>query len=96
MWILDSWESHHVCPYIKCISDIKGIDPVYIHLPNGTRITANFYGTIILDPFFHLHNVFYILEFRFSLISISKYAILCYFILTRFLLHSGCVYQADD
>lgn len=72
MWILDSGASHHVCSYIKCFSDIKVIDFVYIHLPNGTRIDANFYGTIILDPSFHLHNIYFIHEFRFSLISISK------------------------
>lgn len=72
MWIIDSGASDHVFPYIKCFSDIRFIDPIQIQLPNRINIVANFSGTIILDSSLILYDVFFITEFKFSLISIAK------------------------
>lgn len=72
IWILDSRTSNHVCPHIKYFYDIKIISLIYIHFPNGLTIVAHFYGIVHLGPYLHLYDVFYIPQFNFSLISISK------------------------
>ena len=48
------------------------IDPVVIHLPNRTTISAHHSGTVELSPCFILHNVLYVSFFHFNLISISQ------------------------
>lgn len=73
MWTLGSEASYHICPHIKCLSDIKIIHPINIYTPNGNTIISNFSCTIILDHHLHLHNVLYIPQFRFSLYLFSNY-----------------------
>jgi len=66
-WIIDSGVTDHVASSLHWFKTHSKIDPVVIHLPNGTTVTA------------HLHNVLYVSFFHFNLIFISKLvSTLCY------------------
>lgn len=56
MWILDSRTYDYVFHFTRYFSDIKIIEPINIYLPNMNNLISNLSGTIILDPYLHLHN----------------------------------------
>lgn len=71
---LDSWlNGNRPCMLrIKYFSNIKIINIIHIHFPNGKTLTTYFSGTIHFDKYLQLDGVLYIPEFKFSLITISK------------------------
>jgi len=50
----------------------RKIKPTCIKLPNGSHIFAHYDGTVKLFENFFLHNVFFVPEFSFNLISVQK------------------------
>nr|KYP37856.1 Retrovirus-related Pol polyprotein from transposon TNT 1-94 [Cajanus cajan] len=67
----DTISDHIVCSldYFHTYSKIK---PMNINLPNGTFVKAQISGSIHFSPSFAIHNVLYVLDFTFNLLSISK------------------------
>jgi len=70
--IIDSGATNHVASSLHWFKTHSKIDPVVIHLPNGTTVTTHHSGTVELSPYFVLHNVLYVPFFHFNLIFISK------------------------
>ena len=48
------------------------INSIIVHLPNGSQVTCSYYGTVHFNDMLYLHNVLYLLEFSFNLISVTK------------------------
>lgn len=71
-WILDSGASDRICPYIECFTTHKAISPISVKLPNGTILYAKYSGTVFFTKDFFLHDVPFIPEFHFNLVSINK------------------------
>ena len=71
-WIIDSRATYHIASFLKCFSSYSKINPIQINLPNKSIVTAYISGTIIFSPNFILHNVLFVPEFHFNLLSISK------------------------
>ncbi|KHN41686.1 hypothetical protein glysoja_040841, partial [Glycine soja] len=71
-WIIDSGATNHIASSLKCFSSYSKINPIQINLPNKSIVTAYISGTIIFSPNFILHNVLFVPEFHFNLLSISK------------------------
>lgn len=46
--------------------------PIHIKLCNGASVTFHYSGTIHFSPIFVIHDVLYVSEFNFNLISISR------------------------
>ena len=71
-WIIDSGATDHItCSFNDFLSFSK-IQPMRIHLPNCSVIAAHISGTVQLSPHFIIHDVLYVPNFKFNLISISK------------------------
>ncbi|XP_022845245.1 uncharacterized protein LOC111368228 [Olea europaea var. sylvestris] len=68
-WIVDSGATNHVCFDLSLFHTITPIPNSYITLPNGTRIHVKFYGTIQLNSSLTLHDVLYVPQFHFNLLS---------------------------
>nr|KYP42362.1 hypothetical protein KK1_036235 [Cajanus cajan] len=68
--------SHTIYDHIVCSLDYfhtySKIKPMNINLPNGTFVKAQIYGSIHFSPSFAIHNVLYVPDFTFNLLSISK------------------------
>ncbi|XP_019435943.1 PREDICTED: uncharacterized protein LOC109342409 [Lupinus angustifolius] len=71
-WILDTGATDHVCPYLSSFVSYQSIKHVIIKLPNGSVVMAIYYGLVIFSEDLLLHNVLFIPEFKFNLISIHK------------------------
>ncbi|MCH85256.1 retrovirus-related Pol polyprotein from transposon TNT 1-94, partial [Trifolium medium] len=71
-WILDSGATDHVCPFLDLFINKKHISPLPVKLPNGSLVTADMVGDIQVTSQILLHNVLYIADFAYNLISISK------------------------
>ena len=48
------------------------INSIIVHLPYGSQVTCSYYGTVHFNDMLYLHNVLYLPEFSFNLISITK------------------------
>ena len=71
-WILDSGATNHICHSLHYFTSYKMINPINVHLPNGSQLTCSYFGTIHFNNLLYLHNVLYIPEFSFNLISVTK------------------------
>jgi len=71
-WIIDSGASDHICGNLKWFHSYNEIAPIYIKLPTGHFTIAKQFGTIKFSQNFVIHNVLYVPEFHFNLISVSK------------------------
>ena len=71
-WIIDSGATHHVCFDLACFSSFHD-HPIasYITLPNGSKISVAKSGTVHLNPHLLLHNVLFVPEFHYNLLSVS-------------------------
>lgn len=90
-WMLDSGASDHICTNLQSFSSYQKIKPISVQLPNGTLITTYFSGTIYFPASLYLHDVLFIPEFHYNLISIRKLAssLNCQFIFSP----TSCVIQ---
>ncbi|XP_019440938.1 PREDICTED: uncharacterized protein LOC109346011 [Lupinus angustifolius] len=62
----------HVCPDLSIFDIHHNIKPITIGLLNGNTVSAKISGTVNLTDSLILHNVLYVPEFNFNLISIHK------------------------
>ncbi|XP_019455164.1 PREDICTED: uncharacterized protein LOC109356294 [Lupinus angustifolius] len=71
-WIMDTGVTDHVCPDLSIFNIHHNIKPITIGLPNGNTVLAKMSGTVNLTDSLIVHNVLYVSEFNFNLISIHK------------------------
>ncbi|XP_019434297.1 PREDICTED: uncharacterized protein LOC109340973 [Lupinus angustifolius] len=71
-WVLDTRATNHVSPDLKHFTAFHSIRPITINLPNGTTTLARYSGTVVFSNLLVLHNVLYIPDFKFNLISVFK------------------------
>ena len=71
-WIIDSGATDHIASSLNYFQVYSKIKPVNINLPNGALVTAHYSGIVQFSPNFVIHNVLYVPDFNFNLISISK------------------------
>lgn len=71
-WILDSGASDHVCPHIKFFTSIHMIKPISVKFPDGSTLFALYSRSIHFSEHLHLHDVLYIPQFHFNLISVYQ------------------------
>lgn len=66
--IIDSGAIDHITHSL----DHFQIKPIHIKLPNGNFFTSHYLGTVQFSPTFAMHDILYVPQFNFNLISISK------------------------
>jgi len=71
-WIIDSGASDHICCNLKWFHSYNEIAPMSIKLPTSHITTAKHSGTIKFSSIFIIHNVLYVPDFNFNLLSVSK------------------------
>ena len=71
-WILDSGATDHITSSLKWFENYAQIEPITIKLPNGSSVLSKYSGTVCFSPSLVIHNVLYVPNFTFNLISISK------------------------
>ena len=71
-WIIDSGATDHITCSLDCFYTYSTIAPVNIHLPNGSTVQSHISGSIKFTPDFIIHNVFFVPDFSFNLLSIPK------------------------
>jgi hypothetical protein len=69
---MDTGATDHVCHNLQFFSSYKRIKPIHVKLPDGSFITANFFGTVFFNKNLFLTDVLYIPDFNFNLISITR------------------------
>ena len=70
-WVLDSGATHHVSHNKDLYIEYRSLENTYVTLPNGYTVHIEGIGFIQLTDDISLHNVLYIPEFKFNLISVS-------------------------
>lgn len=70
-WILDSGASIHICYSKELFTTLQPISGAYVSLPNCSRLTVEYIGTVQISPSLFLHNVMFVPSFRFNLFLIS-------------------------
>jgi len=71
-WILDSGATDHVAMSLECFTSYNKIRNIKVNLPNGTCVNATHKGTIKLNDNITVHNLLFILDFNYNLISTSR------------------------
>jgi len=71
-WIIDSRATDHIASSLNLFLHYSKIKPVQIELPNGNVVFSHFSGSVQFSPKFVLHDVLYVSDFTFNLLSISK------------------------
>jgi len=71
-WIIDSGATDHIASSLNLFLHYSKIKPVQIKLPNGNFVFSHFSGSVQLSPEFVLHDVLYVSDFTFNLLSFSK------------------------
>lgn len=77
IWILDSGASDHVACSLEYFTELKHVDHVFVSLPNKQTVNVSHIGTVVLTPTLQLHNVLYVLQFSYNIISASKLTTIC-------------------
>ncbi|KAG7556653.1 Retrotransposon Copia-like N-terminal [Arabidopsis suecica] len=70
-WVIDSGASHHVTHEREIYVEYKALERTYVRLPNGQTVKIEGTGFIQLTDALSLHDVLYIPEFKFNLLSVS-------------------------
>lgn len=73
-WIVDSDATDHMCHDLSLFTSydlIQGKDN-YITIPNGTRVSITYSGTMKINQAITLQDVLYVPDFKFKLIFIPK------------------------
>ena len=81
-WIVDSAASHHLCHEKNKMKNLRKLkDPQYVKVGNGERVQAKYEGSVVLavksgskTRKVKLHNVLYVPELKYNLLSVSKSA----------------------
>ncbi|KAJ0034274.1 hypothetical protein Pint_25490 [Pistacia integerrima] len=72
LWMVDTGATDHITHSLSCFDTYKQIKPILVTLPNGSKITAQYAGTVCLNNQLILTDVLYLPEFSFNLISVTK------------------------
>ena len=74
-WIVDTGASTHMCSEFSLLVNPAILtSPMQVSLPDGSKISVQYSGTVVLSPTLILHNVLYIPKFQFNLLSVPKLA----------------------
>ncbi|KAL2228641.1 UNVERIFIED_CONTAM: Retrovirus-related Pol polyprotein from transposon RE2 [Sesamum indicum] len=94
-WIIDTGATNHVCANIDLFHTYaKPSTPLFLHLPDNSKISVKYIGTVRLTASIILENVFFVPLFSVNLISVSQ---LCRHNLYRFqFTESRCILQDQD
>ncbi|GAU50539.1 hypothetical protein TSUD_409840 [Trifolium subterraneum] len=71
-WIIDSGATDHVCASLSLFTEYRKVNPIPVKLPNGSIVTTDIIGNIIITPTITLKHVLYMPHFSFNLISVSR------------------------
>jgi len=71
-WIIDSGASDHICSNLKWFHSYNETIPTHIKLPTRHLTLATQSGTIKFSDDFIIHDVLYVPDFHFNLLSMSK------------------------
>ena len=74
-WIVDTGASTHMCSdFSLLVNPAIVTSPMHVLLPDGSQVSVQYSGTVVLSPTLELHNVLYIPKFQFNLLSVPKLA----------------------
>lgn len=90
-WIVDSGATKHVCSIADAFVNLRTIDGSNVTLPNHTQIPVKMCGDVILGPTLVLHDVLFVPQFKFNLLSVSALTIGSQLTLSFF--HDGFIIQ---
>lgn len=91
-WIVDSGASDHITGRIHLLSNFSPCSlPRTVEIANGSVLRVVGTGTIMFNPDFSLHNVLYVPQFEYNLMSISKLTASQH--LTAIFKSNGCLFQ---
>ena len=71
-WIIDSGATDHITSSFAWFQTYSKTKPIHVSLPNGCSVTTFYSGVVKFSPTLVIHNVLYVPNFNFNLISISK------------------------
>ncbi|KZV37633.1 hypothetical protein F511_38248 [Dorcoceras hygrometricum] len=69
-WVLDTGATHHICCSLSMFHSVRPVSSK-IMLPNTLTIQVSVIGSVFLTSDLILHDVLYVPEFQFNLLSIS-------------------------
>lgn len=70
-WVIDTGATHHICCSMSLFQTFRPITSKVI-LPNNFSITVTHVGSILLNDNLILHDVLYVPQFQFNLLSITS------------------------
>jgi len=71
-WVIDSGATDHITYSFDNFQNFSKIQPIHINLPNGSIVIAHISGIFQLSFYLTIHDVLYVPNFKFNLLSISK------------------------
>jgi len=71
-WILDSGATEHVTMNIQNFTTYQEVKNIKVNLPNDNCVVATHKGDVKIHDDIIMHNVLFIPDFHFNLISISR------------------------
>ena len=72
---MDIGASTHMCSdFSLLVNPAIVTSPMHVSLPDGSQVSVQYSGTVVLSPILELHNVLYIPKFQFNLLSVPKLA----------------------
>jgi len=71
-WIIDSGATDHICSSLSHFTSYHQINPIFLKLPNGNQVFANYSRSIFINQDHVLDNVLYIPNFTFKPFFSSK------------------------
>ena len=70
-WLIDSGVSHHMMGNFSSLYDIMYVPECSIGLPDGTRVVANYCGSVQISANLILKNVLFVPNLKCHLISVG-------------------------
>lgn len=71
-WLVDTGASSLIANSLKYFSNISPVDNWYVLLPNNLRLKATHKGSIKFAKDFVLFDVFFVPDFKYNLLSVTK------------------------
>lgn len=72
IWIVDSGTTRHVCCTANAFINLRSAENTNVILPNHTQISVSLCGDVKLSPNLVLHDVLFVPQFKFNLLSVSS------------------------
>ena len=72
-WVIDSGATHRVCNDISMFEYSVPIQNIKVTLPNGVAYPIVKVGSILLSKDIRLHNVLFVPNFRYNILSVSSF-----------------------